>query len=87
VPIHAQVTAFERRCYALCGTIPRGCVTTYGVLAGALDPPSAARAVGQVRGITLVSLRITPLVSMIVDLDDQLQSYMGDSRLSAVMCK
>ena len=40
-------TAFERRCYALCSSIPAGSVATYGSLAKALVPPSAARAVGQ----------------------------------------
>lgn len=40
-------TPYEQRVYRLCSAIPKGKVTTYGELAKALDPPSAARAVGQ----------------------------------------
>jgi methylated-DNA-[protein]-cysteine S-methyltransferase len=40
-------TPYERRVYALCSAIPKGRVATYGDMARALTPPSAARAVGQ----------------------------------------
>ncbi|MEM1444985.1 MAG: MGMT family protein [Planctomycetota bacterium] len=39
-------TSFTQRCYALCRTIPRGRVTTYGEMARALGSPKASRAVG-----------------------------------------
>ncbi|MEM8784196.1 MAG: MGMT family protein [Planctomycetota bacterium] len=41
-----MASTFTDRCYALCRTIPRGRVTTYGEMAKALGSPGAARAVG-----------------------------------------
>ncbi|MEM7578088.1 MAG: MGMT family protein [Planctomycetota bacterium] len=41
-----MAVSFTQRCYALCRTIPRGRVTTYGEMARALGSPQASRAVG-----------------------------------------
>ncbi len=40
-------TAFAQRVYELVKLIPKGKVSTYGAIAGALQPTSCARAVGQ----------------------------------------
>eukprot|EP00041_Stephanoeca_diplocostata_P016809 m.332768 g.332768 ORF g.332768 m.332768 type:complete len:105 (+) comp20494_c0_seq16:251-565(+) len=40
------ITDFQKRCYMEIQRIPPGCVSTYGAVAKALDPPSSARAVG-----------------------------------------
>ncbi|MDS1270306.1 methylated-DNA--[protein]-cysteine S-methyltransferase [Lipingzhangella sp. LS1_29] len=75
LPLAPEGTPFQRRVWRALSTVPYGQTTSYGVLAGRVDPPTGARAVGLANGRN--PLPIVLPCHRIVGADGALTGYSG----------